>query len=85
MREIRIAVRCSREPLRHAKILRIDAKLGKKWAETLAQLLDGTSPLYIHKPGPLSPIGKCGVCCASVEAEVMETELSDAEFTRQCY
>ena len=76
MKEIRIFVRCEREPNKHAKVLCLgfgdqskanDSEfIGylKNMAATLAGLLEGNSPLYIHKPGPGSPIGRCGVCGA---------------------
>ena len=76
-KEIRIAVRCVREPLRHAKVLRLSGE--RAFAETLAELLDGTSSLYILKPGPGSPIGKCGICGAAIETEIYEKQGIDPE------
>lgn len=77
MNEIRILVKCiKRED--HRKILRMRVELGKHYAETLAGLLDGTSPYYIHKPAEGSPIGKCGLCGAPLECEVYETEVTNA-------
>jgi hypothetical protein len=78
-KEIRIAVRCVREPEKHAKVLRIAADIGREFAETLAGLLDGTSEHYVLKPGPGSPIGKCGMCGAALETEVYEKEGEDPE------
>lgn len=60
--EIRITIRCATHPDEHAKILRVSPELGRDYAETFAGLLCGTSPMYIHKPGPNSPIGKCATC-----------------------
>lgn len=59
--EIRIIVKCQ-DNEQHAKTLRLDAALGLEYALTLAQLLDGSSPLYIFPPRDLSPIGKCAIC-----------------------
>jgi hypothetical protein len=72
--EIRITVRCTREPEKHAKILRLNGDLGMAWAERLAGLIDGTSPFYIHGPGPNSPIGKCCVCGAQIASTLEEVE-----------
>jgi hypothetical protein len=69
---IQIEVRCTAEPHTHAKFLRLDPVFGVEWAGTLSQLLDGTSPLYVHPPGPLSPIGKCAICQAPLQATVQE-------------
>jgi hypothetical protein len=77
LKEIRITVRCVREPQKHAKILRCKARLGKRKAEELAELLDGTSLMYIHRPGENSPMGKCATCGAAVEA--MVSEIMDGE------
>jgi len=77
-KELRIAVRCVREPEKHAKVLRL-LGMGREYAETLAELLDGTSSLYILKPGPGSPIGKCGMCGAAIETTVYEKEGNDLE------
>ena len=79
MKEIRITVRCAKQPDKHAKILRVSEELGLKWAETLAGLLDGSSPMYIYKPGPDSPIGKCATCGGQLSADVEEVEAKDAE------
>lgn len=72
MREIRITVRCVDKPMLHAKVVRVRARLGKRRAEELAELLDGSSIAYVHPPGPQSPIGRCCVCGAEVEATVSE-------------
>jgi hypothetical protein len=72
MREIRITVRCISSPTQHAKIVRVKARLGRRRAEELAELLDGSSLAYVHQPGPSSPIGHCCVCGSEVETEVSE-------------
>ena len=72
MKELRITIRCSKNPTQHAKVLRVKARLGRRRAEELAELLDGTSLAYVHPPGPQSPIGRCCVCGAECEAEVSE-------------
>ena len=79
MKEFRITVRCATFPDAHAKILRIDHRLGREHVETLAGLLDGNSPHYIHPPGPGSPIGKCAICQGKLTATVEETEATDAK------
>ena len=70
MKEIRITVRCTAEPLKHAKIVRVKARLGRRRAQELAELLDGTSLAYVHPPGAQSPLGRCCICQAEVECEV---------------
>ena len=72
MREIRIMVRCVSEPKKHAKVVRVKAKLGKRRAQELADLLDGSSLAYVHPPADASPIGRCCICHADVECEVSE-------------
>lgn len=72
MREIRIMVRCVSHPMAHAKVVRVRSRLGKRKAEELAELLDGSSLAYVHPPGPQSPIGHCCVCGGEVEATVSE-------------
>jgi hypothetical protein len=74
--EIRITMRCTKEPDKHAKILRLNGDLGMAWAERLAALIDGSSVFYIHGPGPNSPIGKCDICGAKLETETREVEIS---------
>ena len=41
-------------------------------AELFAGLLDGTSPAYVHPPGPESVIGKCGICGTPIRATAEE-------------
>jgi hypothetical protein len=79
MKEIRITVRCA-SSVKHAKIVRVRARLGKRRAEELAELLDGTSLAYVHPPGANSPIGRCCACGAEVTAEV--SEVVDGENVR---
>lgn len=82
MRELRIIVKCLKGA-DHRKILRFRWELGRYYVETLAGLLDGTSPYYIHKPAEGSPIGKCGICSAPLKCEIEERELPDAIDQRQ--
>jgi hypothetical protein len=70
MKEIRITIRCQSEPQKHAKIIRVKARLGVTKARELADLLDGTSFAYIHPPGENSPIGRCCQCQAPVDCAV---------------
>jgi hypothetical protein len=72
MKELRITVRCLLNPIQHAKVVRVKARLGRRRAEELAELLDGTSLAYVHPPGPQSPVGRCVVCGGECEAEVSE-------------
>lgn len=45
------------------------------WAQQWAALMDGSSSFYIYPPrGTDSAIGKCGICGAQIECEVIETE-----------
>lgn len=78
-KEIRVTVRCKSHPEKHAKILRVDPQLGLEFAQLMAGLLDGTSPMYIYKPGPDSPIGKCATCGGQLETTVEEVEVRGAE------
>ena len=78
MRIIRLTVTCTKDP-DHSKLLKIDASLGMEYAETFAGLLCGTSPLYVHKPGPKSPIGKCATCGGQLEYEIEEVESGHRE------
>jgi hypothetical protein len=70
MKEIRITIRCQSEPQKHAKIIRVKARLGRTKAIELADLLDGSSLAYIHPPGPQSPIGRCCMCQSEIECTV---------------
>lgn len=73
MESFDIVVRCQAEPLKHAKVIRISGR-DEDFVQTLAACLDGSSELYIYKPGALSPIGKCATCGAALRSEVKETE-----------
>ena len=42
----------------------------KREAEDLAGLMDGSSEMYIYKPGPESTIGKCVNCGAQFKADL---------------
>lgn len=79
MNQLRITIRCQDHPEKHAKVLRIDPVLGIAWAIQLAGLLDGSSAMYIHKPGPDSPIGKCATCGGHLKCEVEEFEDAKSE------
>lgn len=78
MKQIRLTIKCTRDP-DHQKLLKIDASLGMEYAETFAGLLCGTSPHYVHKPGPKSSIGKCATCGGQLEYEIEEVEAKDAD------
>jgi hypothetical protein len=69
MKELRITVHCIGS-VAHSKVVRVKARLGRRRAEELAELLDGTSLAYVHPPGANSPIGRCCVCGSECEAEV---------------
>jgi hypothetical protein len=79
VKEFRITIRCETFPGVHAKILHLPYSLGRGHAESLGELLDGTSPHYIHPPGPGSPIGKCAICQGKLTATVEEIEATDAK------
>lgn len=44
--------------------------VARAFVEGVAGLMDGTSPMYVHPPGPDSVIGKCGICRAWLKAKV---------------
>jgi hypothetical protein len=75
MKQIRIIVRCANDPGKHAKVIRVAEQFGMEWAEVFAELLDGTSPMYIYAPGELSPIGKCATCGGKLSSEVKEVDV----------
>lgn len=54
----------------HTQVIKVDGKLGREWAEAQAGLLDGSSSMYIHPPGPESVIGKCGICQKPITCRV---------------
>ena len=68
--EIRLKIQCVKDA-DHAKILRVRG-LTVDAVDTLGGLMCGTSPFYIHPPGALSPIGKCGLCGGQLEYTVEE-------------
>jgi hypothetical protein len=76
MGDIRITLRCIRNGT-HIKVLQLHGEAGMDLAEAIARIEDGSSPYYIHKPGALSPIGKCALCGGQLESEVKVIE--DAE------
>jgi hypothetical protein len=66
---IRVAIQCSNG---HKQEMKIARRMGMEWAEGMAGLLDGTSPMYQHSPiGTDSVIGKCGICQAQLKATVL--------------
>lgn len=71
MSYVSLRIRCVRDPAKHAKVLRVEG-MEKENVERLAGWLSGTSPDYSRAPGPQSPIGRCAVCGAALEFEVME-------------
>ena len=76
--EIRIMVQCTASKT-HTKLITVDPALGMEYARQFAGLLDGSSTLYIHKPGPNSPIGKCGICQGQIKCTVEERLPENAE------
>jgi hypothetical protein len=79
--EFRITIRCKRQPETHAKIIRLRSvphfvrELNRDYVEGLAGLLDGTSPWFIHPPGPDSTIGKCATCGGQLESSIEERDV----------
>jgi hypothetical protein len=55
----------------HEQRIRIEGR-SRDWIAGLAALLDGTSPYYIHPPGPNTVLGKCGLCGAQIRCRVEE-------------
>ena len=78
MAEIRLKIQCVKNA-DHAKILRFGSLISWEEVDRLGGLMCGTSPLYIHKPGPGSPIGKCALCGGQLEYEVQEMEKKNAD------
>ncbi len=81
MKIIEIIIRCTKEPMTHAKKLHLNFFKGEEYARDLGELLTGTSSMYIYKPGALSPIGKCATCGAPLEYEygVVEKKEKDQD------
>jgi len=73
MKEIRILVRCTAEE-NHGKILRFRPTESLVLIEAIAALLRGDSPCYVYPPGPGSPIGRCAICQAPLEAEIKQID-----------
>lgn len=77
MKIIWLTIKCKADP-DHRKLLkfRLDPDTTMESAmhnvEITAQIITGTSPLYIHKPGPKSPIGKCATCGGGLEYTIEE-------------
>jgi hypothetical protein len=71
MTEIRLIIKCAKHK-DHQKILRFDAAIGLAAVGTVAAILDGTSPHYIHRPQEGSPIGKCVICREPITTEIVE-------------
>lgn len=46
--------------------------MSREFVELAAKLTDGSSPLYVHPPGPESSIGKCGICGAQLTSRVLD-------------
>lgn len=57
--------------------------MSREFAESCAKLTDGTSPLYVHPPGPESSIGKCGICGAQLSSRVLDGPSDDTDHNPQ--
>lgn len=68
---IRLLLRCARDST-HAKVIQFVPGFSMETAKTLAGLLDGSSAMYIRKPGPLSPLGKCATCGGAIESTITQ-------------
>lgn len=79
MSHYRLIVRCTEHPGIHAKVFRFKEHFGREYVETLAKLLDGTSPHYIYDPGPDATVGKCATCGASITTEIEERDYDAPE------
>jgi hypothetical protein len=64
-----LTVRCIDKP---THVQQIKMQTTREYAELFAGLLDGTSTMYVHPPGPESVIGKCGICGAQIRCVVEE-------------
>lgn len=67
MNETQIEYRCANG---HVQIIRYQG-MTRHFAEQVAGLCDGTSPMYVFPPGPESTIGKCGICGAQLSSKVL--------------
>jgi hypothetical protein len=77
MSEIRIRIQCVLD-VNHAKILRLDAAKGAAYARDLAELVCGTSKMYIFPPGDKSPIFRCSICGGLLTASYEELGTPEA-------
>ena len=66
-----ITARCTGKP-EHVQQMTMNCT--REYAELFAGLLDGSSTMYVHPPGPESVIGKCGICRAQIRCVVEESE-----------
>jgi hypothetical protein len=66
-----ITARCTGKP-EHVQQMTMNCT--REYAELFAGLLDGSSTMYVHPPGPESVIGKCGICRAQIRCVVEEGE-----------
>ena len=66
-----ITARCTGKP---EHVQQITMACTREYAELFAGLLDGSSTLYVHPPGPQSVTGKCGICRAQILCVVEESE-----------
>ena len=49
----------------------------RRWVETYAALLEGTSPFYVRrKKEREGVIGSCGVCGSQIKCQIIELEAS---------
>lgn len=55
----------------------------REFAESVAKLMDGSSPLYVFPPGPESSIGKCGICGAQLTSRVLDESTGDKDNSTQ--
>jgi len=70
---IRLKIICEKFPDKHAKVLEMH-RMKRRSVKVFAGLLCGDSPYYIHKPGALSPIGKCATCGGKLRYDIEERE-----------
>lgn len=80
MTEIRLKIQCAQDE-NHAKILRADAlkleltfqgQSARRMMRFAGEMICGTSGFYIHKPGALSPVGRCARCGGELSYTVEE-------------
>lgn len=51
-----------------------DMVLKRHFAQKLGEIICGTSPMYIYRPGDRSPIGRCAICGAKLSFEIQDLE-----------